>query len=123
MVDTSPRDVSASEGAAGQVSTKWTLIIALISSDILALILGCVWLAYGPSLFSYTAAEFYLFFVFVWLLGVAGIVFSEFRWGKGVKQRVWLGVGAALAHGLFLSCSSWWLDKAIGDAMRSAMGG
>jgi hypothetical protein len=114
MTDAPAQEVPISGGATARRGTEWKLLIALISSDILALIAGGMWMdKFFPS-----DAEFRLFLGFVWLLGVAGIVFSEFKLGRAVKHRILFGVGAAAALGLFLCWFNWWVDKILDRAIK-----
>jgi hypothetical protein len=120
MSDTSAQGGPVSGGTNGLLVPKLKLLSALTGSDILALIIGAIWMTYGRSAY-YSTVEWYLFLGFIWLLGVAGIVFSEFRWGRGVAHKGWFGVGAAVVLGLFLCWFSWWLDKVIGEGIKSAI--
>jgi hypothetical protein len=107
-----------SDGATARRVTKWKLIVALASSDILALVVGWLGLVFAPGFFSSSDADFHLFLVLVWLIAVAGIVVSEVKWGRAVRHRILFGAGAAAALGLFLCWYSWWLDRILDKALK-----
>lgn len=81
--------------------TTRALLIALTGSNIFALIVGGIYEYLSlRGVISMSAA--WIVLVFVWLLGVIGIVISEFVWGKGIKHRIWWGTGASVVLGLIL---------------------
>ena len=77
------------------------LLIALTGSNVFALIVGSIYeyLSLRGVLSRWAA---WCVLVFVWLLGVVGIVISEWVWGKGLKQRIWTGIIAAVLLGAIL---------------------
>jgi hypothetical protein len=77
------------------------LLIALTGSNVSALIVGGIYEYLSlRGVISVSAA--WVVLAFVWLLGVVGTVISESVWGKGIKHRLWWGVGASVVFGVAL---------------------
>jgi hypothetical protein len=82
-------------------NTTRTLLIALTGSNIFALCVGGIYEYLSlRGVISVSAA--WVVLLFVWLLGIVGIVISEWVWGKGIKHRIWSGIGTAFVLGLLL---------------------
>jgi hypothetical protein len=77
------------------------LLAALMGSNVVALIVG--------GLYEYLSLRgvvsmglAWVVLIFVWLLGVFGIVLSEYVWGKGQPHRIRYGFIAAIASAILL---------------------
>jgi hypothetical protein len=94
--------------------TTRALLIALTGSNVFALMVGGVY--EYLSLRGLISMKFaWAVLVFVWLLGVVGIVISEFVWGRGIKRRLWWGAGASIILGLILFA----FDRGVSAIVRS----
>lgn len=88
------------------------IVLALFGSNIFALVVGGVYEYLSlRGIVNMMAA--WVVLIFVWLIGVIAIVFSEIVWGRSMKERLITGVSAAAFLAVLLFALNAWVDKLV----------
>lgn len=95
-------------------------LLALLGSNIFALIVVGIY-EYLSLRGVINVRAAWIVLVFVWALGVAEIVLSEIVWGRLLKHRIRIGIGAAFVLALLLIAFDRAVDRLTGPTPPSAV--
>lgn len=96
-----PENVS-NQALSSEIGSKRPFIVAIISSNVFGLFVGCLW-EYLSLRGVVSTSLSWVVLVFAWVIGVVAIVTSEWLFGKGIKHKfLWGACGCIVLAALLI---------------------